>query len=273
MVDMKNFLFLASLLTMAWACNSGGEAPTVTEEEAPTPVAAEMVYAIICKDISQPNDNTPHHEVYAIVGRDTVFVGNMESCAKIAPEDYAQYQVPEDAFEAVGGSLTDKIVYAAYIGKSPEGKITARIGNMYKGKPGATFAWRSMVVFEEKDIIPVSEVSPSALVGSYIHSGSESSHVLYLGFSNRTIVGQVFAFDGPFPTHEDSLMMAIAKTAPELIPAIDVEYSDLSFTSAMGKGKFTQSGGRIESMVFSSWKGGKSLVFEKKEIGHSGTVR
>jgi hypothetical protein len=260
---MNKFFPAMAIILMAWACQSGQSGDTVEEKEDTAPAAAlEISYAIFCKDITQPGDPTPHHEVYAVAGRDTVIVGDLQACAVIAPEDYGKYKIPENAYQAVGGPLTDKVVYAAYIAQSPEGKIAAHIG--------PDFNYRAMVVFHEEDMANPSEVRPGAFVGSYVHSSADAAHVLYLGYSNRTLVGQVFALEGPLPDQEDSLMLAIARTASQVIPGIDVDYKDLSFTSSKGKGKFTHKEGRIESMIFTNWEGGRaSLTFEKKDIGRS----
>ena len=266
---MTKYLFFAALAALLWSCKS--ESAPAAEETAATETAQGSVldsiaYALICKDITQPGDKIKHHDVLAVVDNDTAKVGTIENCEKIPAADYAKYEIPADAFEAVGGTGADKVTFVVYIGKSPEGKITARIGNKYPGKPSGSFDYRSMVVFEEKDVEAGSDINPGAFVGSYVASGKASSHVLYLGFSNRTMVGQLYTLNGALPTQTDSLMIAISKATPEILSDIQVSWSDLSFSSAKGPGKFNRNGDKVQGITFSKWKDGQALTLEKKEI-------
>ena len=262
---MTKYLSLALLITFAWGCKNEGS--TTTQETEDTSSPSEIVYTLLCKDISQPEDNIPHNDVYAIVDKDTALVGTIESCERILPEKYAEYEIPEDAFYAVGGTNAQKMTYAVYIGKSPEGKITARIGHNFPGKESGSFDYRSMVIFQKTDINPSSDLNASAMVGSYVHSGANSSHVLYIGFNNRILMGQLFSMEGPLPAQEDSLMLHIAQTTPEVLSNIQVDFSNLSFSSMKGPGKFTRNGDQIESITFSKGDKGKALTLEKKAIG------
>ena len=263
---MTKYVSLALLIAVAFlACKN--EKPA-SGEPSPETKTTEIPYTLVCKDLTQAEDKIPHHDVYAIINGDSLLVGTIEDCKRILPENYADYEIPENAYDAVGGTNAENRTYAVYIGKSPEGKITARIGHNYPGKPSGSFDYRSMVVIEEKiDINPGSDINPGALVGSYVHNGPKTSQVLYLGLNNRTLMGQIFTLDGPLPEQEDSLLLRIAQTAPEVLSNIQVNFSDLSFSSMKGPGSFTRNGNRIESITFSKWKDGSALTLEKKAIG------
>jgi len=248
---------------MIWSCKS--EAQTENGDLAgATTSGGSVVYALICQDITQPEDKVKHHDVYAVVDNDTAKVGTIEDCRKIDPADYEKYEIPADAFEAVGGTGDDNVTYVVYIGKSKEGKITARIGNKYPGKPSGSFDYRSMVVFNPEDITPGAEVNPGALAGSYVGSGENATYVLFLGFNNRTLMGQLFTIDGPLPEGEDSWMQAISKAKPEVLHNVEVDFSNLSFSSLKGPGKFNSTGGKVQSISFTKLDKGKQVDLEKK---------
>ena len=263
---MNRYFFVVLAVIASGACKSEAASKEVLAATASSPTD-NVICALICKDITQPEDKIKHHDVYAVVDNDTVKVGTIEDCKKIDPTDYAKYEIPEDACEAVGATGADKITYVVYLGKSPEGKITGRIGHNYPGKASGSFDYRSMVVFDEADIAPGVETSPGAMVGSYVHSGSASSHVLYLGYNNRTLMGQLFTLKGPLPENPDSIMIALSKATPEMMSNIQVNFDDLSFSSLKGPGKFQGSGNRITGITFSKADNGKELSLVKKDIG------
>lgn len=261
---MTKYLIFAFPIVLAWSCKND-PATAQPEALATSDTLSTPTYALFCVDITQPEDKRPHNDVYAVVGRDTVKVGTIEVCQTIVPEDYAQYEIPADAFAAVGGEGEDGTTYASYLGKSEEGKIEARIGDMYPGKKGG-FAYRTWVVFTEEDITtPSAQISPAALAGSYVSSG-EKSYVLYLGFSGRTVMGQAYAIAGVLPEKDEELMPKVAQTTPDLIPNFQIDYSTLTFTCAKGKGRFNAAGGKVQSITFESWDG-KEVTLQKKEIG------
>lgn len=261
---MTRYIFLALLATMIWSCKSEAQTDDGNQPAGASSSADSILYTLICKDITQPEDKIKHHDVYAVVDNDTAKVGTIEDCLKIDPSDFEKYEIPSDAFEAVGGTGPDNVTYVVYIGKSKEGKITARIGNKYPGKPSGSFDYRSMVVFNPEDITPGAEVSPGALAGSYVHSGETNSYVLFLGFNNRTLMGQLFTLDGPLPEGPDGWMTAISETKPEVLNNVEVDFSDLSFSSLKGPGKFNSTGGRVESISFAKLDKGKPVELEKK---------
>ncbi|MBK6621501.1 MAG: hypothetical protein IPG32_11730 [Saprospirales bacterium] len=268
---MSKYVFIVAITTAFWwSCKSetpADAAVLANPGEAPAVNLDSVVFALICKDITQAGDKVKHHDVYAVVGHDTVRVGTIESCQKIAPADYEKYEIPANAYEAVGGTGADNITYAVYLGKSPEGKINARIGHNYPGKKSGSFDYRSMIVFNEEDIAPASVINPAAMTGSYLHKGGASSYVLYLGYNNRTLIGQLYTIKGALPEQKDSLMTAISNATPEIMADIQVDWSNLSFSSAKGPGTFKRNGNRIESITFSKLASGGSLTLEKKEIG------
>lgn len=266
---MTKYVSLALFIGFALLACKNGETPQEQDQSALSETnTTEVGYTLVCKSLTQPEDKIPHHDVYAMIDGDSLLVGTIEDCKHIAPENYADYEIPEDAYDAVAGTNDQKMTYAVYIGKSPEGKITARIGHNYPGKPSGSFDYRSMVIIEEKiDLNPGSDINPGAMVGSYLQSDPQTSHVLYLGLNNRTLVGQIYTLDGPLPQQEDSLMLRIAQSTPEVMSNIQVNFSDLSFSSLKGPGSFTRNGDRIESITFSKWNGKKALTLEKKAVG------
>ena len=262
---MAKYLSFALVLLLALGCKN--EKPTEETPEVETP-PAEVVYSLICKNITQEGDKNQHHEVYAVVDTDTMLVGTIESCERILPEKYPDYEIPEDAFDAVGGTNAEDLTYAVYLGKSPEGKITARIGHNYPGKESGSFDYRSMVILEEGDINPRSDINLAAMVGSYVHDGENASHILYIGVNNRNLMGQLFSIDSALPEQEDSLMVLLSQTPPELLSNIQVDLSTLTFNSLKGPGKFNYEDDQIKSILFTKWEGKrKKLEMEKKEIG------
>ncbi|MFZ2899887.1 MAG: hypothetical protein WA004_14770 [Saprospiraceae bacterium] len=261
---MTKYLFLAGLVALTWSCKNDSPTATVAEASADTQ-AGDMSYSLLCVDISQPGDKRPHHDVYALVDMDTFKVGTIEVCERIAKEDYAKHEIPADAYDAVGGTGEDKTTYIVYLAKSPEGKIQARIGDMYPGKQGG-YTYRTWVALTEEDINPAASLSPADMVGSYVHSGQDKSYVLYLGVSNRTLMGQAFIIDGPLPKEDAAIMEAVGKGTAELIPNIQVDFSANTFNCSKGPGQFNLSGTKVKSMTFSKW-GGKEVTLEKRDIG------
>jgi hypothetical protein len=264
---MTRYLFFALLLAAMWSCQN--EVPA-SSEAAPEPVSIDsLTYALICVDITQPGDQTPHHDVFAVAGKDTFRVGTIEACERIDPANYADYEIPENALAAVGGKNADKTIYAVYIDKSEAGKINARIGDMYPGKPSGSFDYRTWVVLTEEDVqfSGSASLSPNALVGSYVHNGTAASHVLYLGLSHRTVVGQIYTLQGPLPEDDSAILEAIAQTQPEFIPNIQVSFTDLSFSCSKGKGSFQARDGQVQSLTFADWEGKGSLTLEKRAVG------
>lgn len=260
---MTKYLIFAGLTALAWSCKNDAPPAAVAEASAETQ-ADDASYSLLCVDISQPGDKSPHHDVLALVDSDTFKVGTIEVCERIAKEDYPKYEIPEDAFDAVGGTGADKTTFVVYLAKSPEGKVQARMGDMYPGKQGG-YTYRTWVVLTDQDIQTVNNLSPADLVGSYAHSGQDKSYVLYLGVSNRSLMAQVFTIKGPLPEDDAAMMEAVGKGTTELIPDIQVDFSTNAFNSSKGPGQFNLSGSKVKSMTFSKW-GGKELTLEKKEI-------
>lgn len=260
---MTKYLIFAGLIALAWSCKNDA---TSAAAEAPAGTETESVsYSLLCVDISRPEDKNPHHDVYALVDNDTFKVGAIEVCERIAKEDYAKYEIPEDAYDAVGGTGKDKTTFAVYLAKSAEGKVEARMGDMYPGKQGG-YTYRTWVVLTDEDIQTAAGLNPADMVGSYVFNGQDKSHVLFLGVSNRTLMAQAFTIKGPLPQDDAAIMEAVGKGTPELIPNIQVDYSTNEFTCSKGPGKFNTSGSKVKGITFSKWEG-KELTLEKKNIG------
>lgn len=262
---MTRHLILAGMIALAaWGCkNDPASAEAATEVTPSEP--QDIRFALHCADISQPGDKTPHHDVYAIAGKDTAKVGTIEVCDHIPKEEYAKYEIPADAYDAVGGTSDGKTTFIVYLAKSPEGKVQARMGDMYPGKQGG-FTYRTLVVFTDEDLNPSASLSPGEMVGSYALSGQDKSYVLYVGFSERNMVAQAFTINGPLPQDDAAIMAAVGKGTPEFIPSIVVDFSTYEFSSSKGAGKFNVAGSKVQSVTFANWDN-KELTLEKRDIG------
>lgn len=96
---MTKYLIFAGLIALAWSCKNDAPAAAVAEASAEIQ-AGDISYSLLCVDISQSGDKRPHHDVFALVDKDTFKVGTIEVCERIAKEDYAKHEIPEDAFDA-----------------------------------------------------------------------------------------------------------------------------------------------------------------------------
>ncbi|TAK40657.1 MAG: hypothetical protein EPO28_09795 [Saprospiraceae bacterium] len=92
------FALFSFLLAACGSDNSGNTG------DSGTAVAPESIQ-LICQPV-EPADTLqeiPHNEVFIQIGDSKIKVADIQSCETIAPESFAEYQIPANAIAAAGG--------------------------------------------------------------------------------------------------------------------------------------------------------------------------
>lgn len=126
----KSLPFAACILFLA-ACQTDKK-----PSEAPQQPSAMLV----CETIAAPEDgDMPLAAVYAQIGDTKIKVAELSVCRLIAPEEYADLQVPAGANSAVGGFWAGAGDYLYTI--TQDGITQVFQGGMYEGQVTSTFGY------------------------------------------------------------------------------------------------------------------------------------
>jgi hypothetical protein len=228
------YLLLLPLLVSLFACSNEPEAPPVAtgpvQQTNPALIADSLIY-LSCTDVTQPDDQSTHYEVYAQILENRAMISDVENCSRIDRAIYADYDIPETALDAIGD---ENLVI--YLVRTANGRIIARQGT---NDGSGTLAYRAIATFSEEEMSANPEINPAALVGTYTGGmeGSDVSYLLFVGLSNRVLTAQLFRVPGPVPAPEN-LMAAMRRSEPELLRDFVVDITTLAFDSSTGTGLF-----------------------------------
>ena len=98
---LERIIALALFSFLLAACGSDNSGNTKKSGTTVTPESIQL----ICQPV-EPADKlheTPHNEVFIQIGDSKVKVADILSCETIAPESFAEYQIPANAIAAAGG--------------------------------------------------------------------------------------------------------------------------------------------------------------------------
>ena len=223
---MKTALYLLLPLFLLSACKTD-TAPS-EEDSSSSPIQLQCASA-------SSNDQLPNYAVYAIAGYNKVKISNLKACDSIPKSDYANFQIPKQALNAVGAKRKDGIscLYAIaendtilfYRAESlePEDEdelIYHPIGQLAGGE------FELQLPLQEKD-----------LIGTYVKSAKDTSYILFIGIQENNLQAHYFKQPGPLPGHQSiNALMASLDAIP--LEQFQFNRGTSAFKHTKGRGQF-----------------------------------
>lgn len=249
---MKQIAILLSLATIAglYACQS--DSKEVTEGLKLVQIDDNKV-VLECRDISQANDETPHHEVYIIVGDNRVKVADTEACGTVDSSSYAQLGIPEKALAAVGGWWKGQgdFVFA----QRDNDRIVVKKATLDEANLDAEVRFLTVATFSSQDLSPNPEWNKADLVGVYTFEGQDRSWIMFIGMAKRDLSAMLFQIPEKLPAPEN-IGLVMGQATPDPLRQFQVNLLDLSFNSHLGPGMFEMRDGTLH-MIFEDEKDDK----------------
>ncbi|MBX2927346.1 MAG: hypothetical protein KF852_05875 [Saprospiraceae bacterium] len=217
------------LLLFSAACKRDAKPP----EE--TPDWSAVTIQLTCTQL-EGSDDAPLYAVYLQVGdRKTKIAEIHSTCDAITQEEFSAYEIPETAFAAVGGWWAGAGDYFYVIPEN--GKVLVFQGSADEMQEAPGYNYQAIATYDGKKFSVTLPTYKSDLVGLYALDGAEKSWVLFVGLHEDTLQGQFFEADGHLPPAEQ-LVHFLPTLQPVPLPDIALNTTDLSFQSAIGKGRF-----------------------------------
>jgi hypothetical protein len=232
--DMRFLRLLLPFLLLLCGCSPSGDQGHTAQ---PMKLAAERV----------DNGNTPTSDIYLVVGDEKVKVAEALACDSLPPAQYGQYDIPEEAINALGCFWAGSGDYF-YALRTDEG---ARVYHGYvgEGMPQDEVVYTPLMAFEQG--APHFDLGPSRdeLVGTYALSKEEGSHILFVGLRGDTLVGEHFVLEGILPP-VNQLNMLMTGLEPVDSAVLKLEQPKMFFTSSMGEGQFVRTREGLEVWLY-----------------------
>ena len=223
---MKSTLYLLLPILLLTACQTD---PPTNEDNGSSPTVQ-----LQCSS-SSSNDQLPNYAVYAIAGYNKVKISNLKACDSIPKAQFADFDIPNNAINAVGSKRDDGLscVYTIanndtilfYRAESLEPEMNDEliyhpIGLFANG------AFELQLPLEEKD-----------LVGTYIRSGNDSSYILFIGMKEGQLEAHYFQHEGSLPAHQ-SINALMASMEPIPLDNFQFNRGTSAFRHSKGRGLF-----------------------------------
>lgn len=260
---MKQIVILLSLATIAgtYACQS----ETDEAREGLQLVQIDDSKVVLeCRDISQATDETPHHEVYIIVGDNRVKVADTETCGTVDPASYAELGIPEKALAAVGGWWKGQgdFVYA----QRDIDRIVVKKATLNEANLDAEVRFLTVATFSSQDLSPNPEWNKADLVGVYTYEGEDRSWIMFIGMANRDLSAMLFQIPEKLPAPEN-IGLVMGQATPDPLRQFQVNLLNLSFNSHLGPGMFEMRNETLH-MIFKDEKNdkGKGLQLTRMSL-------
>lgn len=212
-------------------------------EDEPIDDSEGLLFQLNCQTIDA-NANPPIYAVYVVVNYNKVKIASSTACDSISKQDYEKYNIPDNAFEAVGGWHKEEgtVIYAAFEGQylsffqkhlheASDGSIkelkTLQLGKYIDGK----FDLRLPLRMED-------------LPGAYVLSKESGSHLIFVGLKDNGLAAEYFQTEETLPP-VDQLNLLMATMEPDTMNNFEVQFPSLQFISDTYSGEFieTENGG------------------------------
>ena len=213
------------------------------QEDEPIDDSDGLLLQLNCQTIDA-NANPPVHAVYIVVNYNKVKIASLTACDSIPKQDYGKYNIPDNAFEAVGGwhQREGSVIYATFdngylsffqkhLHKASDGSITElktlQLGKYIDGK----FDLRLPLRMED-------------LPGAYVLSKEGGSHLIFVGLKDNGLAAEYFQTEETLaPVDQLNLLMATIES--DTLNNFEVQFPSLQFTSDTHSGEFieTENGG------------------------------
>jgi hypothetical protein len=204
-------------------------------KQADTPDWSAINIQLTCTEL-EGSEHAPLYAVYLQVGdRKTKIAEIHSTCDDITRDEFSAYEIPEAALGAVGGWWAGAGDYFYVIPEND--KVTVYQGSADEMQEAPGYNYQVIAAYDGKKFSVTLPTYKSDLVGLYAMNGTEKSWVLFVGLHEDTLQGQFFEAAGPLPP-DGQLVHFLPTLKPVSLPDIALNTSDLSFRSAIGKGRF-----------------------------------
>ena len=143
------YTFLLFFLANIFACKNEPPKTEVlkTEKEQPAQVIEQTDVLLICQSskASANEADVPEHEVFLQLAESKLKVADILNCETLAPESYANYQIPKEAISAVGGWWAGAGDYLYVIEEN--GKYLVRKGGANEQSEAVDFDYKTIASF------------------------------------------------------------------------------------------------------------------------------
>ena len=148
---MKILSFLGfAILLLSIGCKND---PAVNQSDASTGQTASAIDPAAIKFVCEPMEiqnelnDAPRHEVYLIMAGTRIKVADILNCEPLPKENYAQFQIPDNAIAAAGGWWAGAGDYFYLVEEA--GNYVLKQGSMDESAENNDYGYKTIMTFDK----------------------------------------------------------------------------------------------------------------------------
>ncbi len=148
---MKNIFLLLSAFVLLVSCgNEPASQEANGDNQKPAHAIEQADVFLLCQEVTGSDNEagTPANEVFLQLADSKVKVADILDCETLAPDQFEQYQIPENAISAVGGWWAGAGGYLYVVEEN--GSYVVKQGEMYEEKEDNNYGYKTVAVFSKK---------------------------------------------------------------------------------------------------------------------------
>lgn len=237
-------LLLTFILVQGCTSNSSNQQSNSTKTPPPS-------LKLICQKETSKVEGIPAHSVHLMFNDEKIRLANIQACESFDKSSYAQYQMPKDAIEAVGGWWAGAGEYL-YLNKNVDDSYSVNYGQMYEGKETQKYDYTELIRIKKDDAgkyaaHPKHQLKD--LVGVYTLGGHDNSWMLVVKPKGESVEATYYALDGMMPPMDHFKEKGIPGEG-QVLKNFDVDFSDMVINSDIGEGQLEVIFGRERITFF-----------------------
>jgi hypothetical protein len=257
---LRQVFILITLCIFFIACHE----EKVIEGEVKNPITSDIenikdsdIKFKISKDSSEV-----YNTVSVRIGDKEYELTTLENWETISPSEYSDYQIPEEASDALRESNKD-IYKILYVYKQLEDRVVVREG-VNSAQQDSIF-YKALLALSSNDISPDPEIDYLDIIGTYGYTDSEKSQILILSNNKSNLLSAViYNSEEPELPKKENLASILMEAKPTALKNFFINEMKRSFKSESYNGKYRKEDNQV-IIIFDNLfdKDGKSVEFRK----------
>ncbi len=240
---MKSSIYFFLTFLLFTSCSSEN---TTTSKSSTAPNLS-----LVCQKETSKMEGIPAHSVHLVFNDKKIKLADIQSCETFPKEDFANYDIPKNAMQAIGGWWAGAGEYF-YLHKKSDDSYIVKYGQMYEEKETKLYDYTELIRIKKNEageFIAIPKHELKSLVGVYTLGGHDNSWLLKVNAKGDGLEATYYALNEMLPP-ASFLKENKIPAEGKVLSNFDIDFSDMVIESDLGTGQLETIFGRERITFF-----------------------